>query len=295
MKKGRKTQLLTVAFISIILLILIVVSSLPENGDSVLSAPFNAVLKPVEKFFLKTSKQVTGYFGAVSENKRLHDEVDELKQDNIALRLQLQKNSNDLEVYSKIKEAYKLKDLFDYTTIEAGNILQRPLNLEADTYRIDKGFSAGSQTQSLQYTVLDEEARLFGRIYSSDKVSSKILPITHAGFACDAISTTDNGNHFRLRGDSQYGQQGFCVIDQIPKEAKLTIGDSIVTGGEGGLFPRGITIGVITEFIADDVSGLRRALVQPATNFDATDIVFVLTGDVGTELTPVKNNKQGNP
>lgn len=284
MKKSRRTQLISVALISIVLLILIVFSSLPEDGDSVLSAPFNAILKPVERLVSKTGRHISNYFGAVSENRRLQTEIDEVRRENISLRLAVQKNANDLEVYQQIKDAYKLKDLFDSSKITAGNILQRPLDDEADLYRIDQGFGVSDREQKFRYTVLDEQGQLFGKVYSSDRLTSKLLPITHAGFACDAISTADNGNHFRLRGDSAYGSHGFCIIDQIPQEAKLSVGDTIVTGGTGGLFPKGVTIGKITEFISDDISGGRRALVQPATNFEATNIVFVLTGEVAESV-----------
>ncbi len=278
MKKSRRTQLISVALISIILLICIVSSSLPEGGDSVLSAPFNALLKPVERLVQKTSKRVTKYFGAVSENEKLQAELDAVRQENVSLRLELQKNISDLATYHQIKDSYKLKDIYQNTAIVASNILERPLNDDADMYRIDQGFTMGSAGDNVRYTVLDEQGNLFGKIHSSDRLTAKILPITHAGFACDAINVNDEGHHFRLRGDSAYGPHGFCIIDQIPKDAKIAVGDSVVTGGTGGLFPKGLVIGTVSELLPDDVEGERRALVQPNANFAATNIVFVLTG-----------------
>ncbi len=73
------------------------------------------------------------------------------------------------------------------------------------------------------------------------------------------------------------GEVGDLVrVDRFIPASSLEEGDVVETTSYGGLFPRGITVGVIREVLPQDPNELRRSfLVQPAVDFPAlTDVVI---------------------
>ena len=62
----------------------------------------------------------------------------------------------------------------------------------------------------------------------------------------------------------------------IPTDAELVIGDTIETSGMGGIYPKGITIGKITEIIDTKNITERYAIVETAVDFSKLDTVLVI-------------------
>ena len=63
------------------------------------------------------------------------------------------------------------------------------------------------------------------------------------------------------------------VMEQITSEAAIEIGKEVITSGLGGLVPRGLLVGTITEISLDSQGLGQRVYIEPATDF--TDIQFV--------------------
>lgn len=279
MSKGRRTRLLIVVLLVLALLTAIVYSTLPATGDSVLTAPFTSLFRPIARTCRQVKDGVSDYFATARTNAELRQANRKLLQDNVELRLVIKQNDNEAKAYEKIKAAFQLKDRFNYGLIAGAQIISRPLNEGFDFYLLDKGSSDGLDLSTGQaYPVVDAEANLFGRIYSTDPTTAKLLPILHEGFAASCSTSGDSSNLFRLRGDQQLKHEGLCVIDNIPEAAKLKLGDTVVTSGRGGIFPRGIPVGRVVEFLKADENGLRRAIVQPFVQIQDIETVFILQG-----------------
>ena len=76
------------------------------------------------------------------------------------------------------------------------------------------------------------------------------------------------------------GQQGLLRVIYLPEDASLQIGDRVVTGDLGDIYPSGLTVGHVIEIMPDTYSRTLTATVQPAVNFDNLEQVFVITGFV---------------
>jgi rod shape-determining protein MreC len=82
------------------------------------------------------------------------------------------------------------------------------------------------------------------------------------------------------------GGQGVAVgdvgdlvrVDRFIAEREVNEGDVVETTSYGGLFPRGIAVGVVREVLPQDPNELRRSfLVQPAVDFGALKDVVLFT------------------
>jgi rod shape-determining protein MreC len=70
---------------------------------------------------------------------------------------------------------------------------------------------------------------------------------------------------------------GSLLMDWIDLKYQVAIGEVALTSGLGGEFPSGIVIGRVIEVNRSEAELSQQALVQPATDFDSLEIVFVIT------------------
>ena len=63
----------------------------------------------------------------------------------------------------------------------------------------------------------------------------------------------------------------------IPTDAELVIGDTIETSGMGGIYPKGIVIGKISEIIDAKNITQREAVIETAVDFSKLETVLVIT------------------
>ena len=65
----------------------------------------------------------------------------------------------------------------------------------------------------------------------------------------------------------------------IPTDADIALEDSIETSGIGGIYPKGILIGKISEIIESKNVTDRYAIIETAVNFSKLDTVLVITNE----------------
>ena len=63
----------------------------------------------------------------------------------------------------------------------------------------------------------------------------------------------------------------------IPTTATLLEGDKVETSGLGGIYPKGITIGLVKKIVETKNLTNRYILIEPAVNFDKLETVLVIT------------------
>lgn len=279
MSKNRRKRILIVLVTTIVVAIMMVYSILPESFVNQSTSPLSAIFEPVQNLINGIKNSGENYFSSVALNKELMEKVESLERQNVDLRLQIKENEALAIEYDKLKQAFSLSSQYDYTVIEAGRIVQRPLNKDAFLFRIDKGKNIGIDlTENEGFPVVNADSQVFGRIYNSDEFSSKVLPLTHEGFSVSCYTENNRGQSFILRGDTEYKNQDLCVLDQIPSGTVINPGDKLVTSGLGGIFPYGLELGEVIEVMSIDEQGFRKALVKPSIDFSETDVVFVMFG-----------------
>jgi cell shape-determining protein MreC len=90
----------------------------------------------------------------------------------------------------------------------------------------------------------------------------------------------------------RHGQsQGSLLLDFVPKEANVRVGDVIVTAGTRSkqypsLFPGGIQIGVVTHVGQSDTALYKQIQVEPFVDFAALDAVTALITHKQTPKAP---------
>ena len=276
-----RNRIFTIVFLTLLLTAVLILSSLPGSPLNFISSPISALLEPVQKTFNNISDQISGFYLSLTEGIQIRAENQQLIDENAALRSQVAQMEEAQRQYEELKNAFKLKDQFSEFEIIGGKIMTRDIGSWFDVFRIDLGSRDGIiVTETMSYAVVDAQSQLIGRLVSTDTSSAKVLPLLHEGFTISAKINQASSPLFRVRGDLDLKSQGLCLIDQIPSNASLQIGDEVISSGVGGLFPSGLKIGTIVAVIDNDAVNQRQAWLKPAADLQNLNTVFVMKGNL---------------
>lgn len=156
----------------------------------------------------------------------------------------------------------------DYRRLTAA-VIGQDTNQAVRSIVIDKGSSDG-----VRVGMPVESARgLVGQVYRTTPNSAQIVLITDSSSAVPARLGTSRATGI-LRGG---GIGGSMAIDWIDLKYQVEIGEVVMTSGLGGRFPQDLVIGRVIDVDRREAELFQRATVQPAVDFDALEIVFVIT------------------
>jgi rod shape-determining protein MreC len=274
-----RNRIFIIVLTTLLLLTVLLLSSLPGSPLNLLTSPVSALLEPIQSGTREIVDKITGFYESLTEGARIREENQDLLSENAGLRNRINQLEEAGRQYEALKTAFALKDQFDQYQIIGGRVLTREIGSWFDVFRVDIGTRDGiTVSETLSYAVVDAQSRLIGRVLSTDVVSGKILPILHEGFAVSGKVNIINGSLLRVRGDLDLKSQGLCLIDQIPSNASLQIGDEVISSGAGGLFPAGIPIGKIVKIIDKSARDQRQAYLQPYADLQNLTTVFIMKG-----------------
>jgi len=132
---------------------------------------------------------------------------------------------------------------------------------------IDKGEHDGLM---INMPVVNAEG-VVGRVVSVCPDYSQVLLITDQNSAVDGLVQRSRGRGtLRGRGSNE------CYFDYVIKTCEIEAGDTIVTSGMGGVFPKGLYLGAVTK-IKDARSKLFKDVrVVPAIDFSTLEEVLIV-------------------
>lgn len=140
-----------------------------------------------------------------------------------------------------------------------------PPENESRTVTINKGSAAGIRKDDGVLAA----GGVVGRVQSVSPFASKVVLITDYTSRLPAV--TRRGRYWGIAR----GNLGSVRVEYIPQDAKIAIGDVVVTG-EGLSFHSGIPIGTITKIERGDATLYQTAILKPSASIGALDRVVVV-------------------
>lgn len=245
---------------------------IPQTVGQYVSIPF----APVQKVITLGANKVEDTFtffrdiqAVRQENRDLKVQIDELEKENRDLKEFRQENKD-------LRKALNIKDQFASFEPIGANIIAKNAGNWFDTFIIDRG-SNDKVTKDLPVITSDG---LVGRISEPNSVSSKVEALINRNTVISA-RISQKGDLVRVKGDIEYSDMGLCIMDRIPPEADIVVGDIVETSGIGGIYPRGILIGKVLEIRKADDEINKYAIIQPAVDFRRLDKVIILKNNSG--------------
>lgn len=267
-KEGKNSKVGIV--ITVILLILLVIfSNINNNIWSRISNPFTKVTMSIQSGIIYLKNKISkndDYFLSLdavkAENEDLKKENEELKQKNLEMEAVKAENKT-LKEYEKISEQYS-----EYSSI-SGYVIQRDFSNYSKTIMINIGKDDGAKEGM---TVVAQDG-LVGYIISVEDNTSKVQTIVDTASAVSGIFyNTEKSLVTRGILDSNEKVKGTYIDNDVV----VNEGDSIVTSGIGGIYPKNITIGKVTEIVNTKNKSNRYIYINTAVDFENLSDILVL-------------------
>jgi rod shape-determining protein MreC len=279
MKKTKKNRIFIIIIMTLFILSMAVYSSVPGSPLNFISTPFSFITDPGVQFIAGVFKNVEGYFSLITETDEIRKANIELENEVAHLRSRINELEEKGRRWEELKHALSIKETFADYQIVGARVLTREIGDWFDLFRINVGkrdkIAIDDQTS---YAVVDPNMNLVGRIYSTDYISSKVMPIINEGSIVSGKVNVPGGAMVRIRGELLLKDQNLCRVDNFSDDALIQVGDEIVTSGLGGLYPPGIPVGVIVDIINEGQKVEHSAVLRVYTNYKTLNDVFIFKG-----------------
>jgi rod shape-determining protein MreC len=238
--------------------------------DQRVARPRGVVMEALAPFQTASARLTEGgsgivhdYFdlvGVQRENTRLRAEL--AREETQRARLaELEAENLHLSDMLELKQALALRSSAANVIGADASGLARTLVVEGGS---NQGFEAGMAVLSTEGVV--------GRVIAVGPSSARVLLINDHNSALDAFDQRS-----RVRGIVAGVVDDGLVMKYVDRSEDVKSGDTIVTSGLDGIFPRGLLVGEVTSVVREGPGLFLTVNVAPAADFRRLEQVLVMT------------------
>ena len=193
--------------------------------------------------------------------------------ENAALHKQISALESDLFSVEEIrKENLRLKQLLNYSDeLSHQKILAQVVGWDSanefKVIRVNKGTKQGIRVMSPVIT----NQGLVGYVYRATPNYADVLTILDQNNRVDVLVERTR-THGIVEGVFNFK----CALKYVMRNESVEVGDKLLTAGVGGVYPKGIKVGMITDIGQEDFGMTLNIEVVPSVDFDKLEEVIVL-------------------
>jgi rod shape-determining protein MreC len=263
---------LILLLVGVIVLVALISFSLRDRQNA--SLPEQIVKDVVgfgQSFFSKPAHYITDVIGNIdgvlntyAENKKLKTRLSEYAAIQSELADVQAENDSLREIIGK------KDDLRAYDPVHATVIARNPDQWE-EKIIIVKGSAQGIKKNMAVITA----SGLIGKVINISSTTStvELLSTENRNFRVSAVVPGKKPAFGLIEGYDQ--ERGELIMKRIDSSFEIEVGDKVISSGLGGIFPKGLSIGEITEVSTDDYGLTKLAYIRPAAKFSMLDHVIV--------------------
>ena len=232
----------------------------------------HTVLKPPEILFTETKSIIASGVSTVRElgelrerNAELEDLVNRLTVEN----LRLAEVETENEQLRTLLAFAQTNPSFDF---RGGQIVVRVIGESVSPLTTPVQIDLGAQHGIQPGMPVITDRGLVGRIFHVYPRTSDIMLITDPRSKVNVMTQASRATGI-MRG--RVGE--LPIMELIPPEIEISVGEIIITSGLGGHFPKGLVVGQVVEVLKNDDLMFQSAVIQPTVDFARMELVLVIT------------------
>ena len=228
---------------------------------------FQAVAAPARVAGSFAASPVKGIGNVVGNLTADQGALSDLKAENESLKAQVaqlteaQNDADTLMGLLQLRSTYNL----DST---AATVISQSTDSWTSTITIDKGTTSGIAVGM----PVTSSAGVIGQVSEVGPTSATVRLITDESSGVSA-KVQSSGAQGQLQGSAD----GTLRLNLIRTDQQVSPGDSVVTSGLGGVYPKGLPIGTVTNVTKSPGSMYYEIVVEPLTSVDSLSEVLVVT------------------
>ncbi|RJQ31452.1 MAG: rod shape-determining protein MreC [Actinobacteria bacterium] len=253
----------------VVVCILLITFYYKQRNEGLIQASKNLTVSLVSSVQIGASK----VFSPVRNGLNYLSGLGSAKSQNVELKAKLSKAKSQINQYraaalenERLRKLLNLPTRKQYKTL-AAIVIGVSSNSWEDYVTIDKGLSDGVKRKM---PVITSDG-LIGQISIASANASLVQLITDSksGVAAEVLGSSD-------RGLIEGNLSGKLSLDYVDKTAKISKGDTVVTSGLGGVFPKGLLVGKVSLIKSSPSDLYKRVEVTSDVDFTRLGEVLVL-------------------
>jgi len=261
-------------YIAVVLIVLmtLIILNLPSNTTARMKLGIGSLFLPL--FGLaNSSQQLAGQAGdALVSRGELLKQNEALRREREELRLQLQQAEQAVRENARLRKFAGWAPVRPWKFKLARVVLHEPAPWWR-TVHIDLGSRDGLR---VNMPVLTPDG-LVGRISSVSLTRSQVVLLGDPNCQVSALIQNEGRDAGVIRPSGPL-DSGLVELGYLPPNANVKPGQNVVTSGNGGIYPKEITIGKIVDSHPADYGLATAARVKLGANLNALEEVWVLFG-----------------
>jgi rod shape-determining protein MreC len=208
-------------------------------------------------------RQIVNFRSTANENERLREQL-------ATAQLDLRNAQQAAAENERLKGLLNLKEKTGYDQVPA-RVIARDSSIWFNTVTINRGSSSGIALNMPVVTA----GGIVGRVISLSPWTAQIMMVTDEKAAAGAIvgQLSGSGALGSVRG---LGNSGLVEMRYVSGLEKVEVGDSILTTGQDGIYPPGLSVGEVVEVKHGTATQPHQILIRPGAKLDQLEEVAVL-------------------
>ena len=222
--------------------------------ESIVSSALGTVFYPAQVII----SSVNSVRSVTAENQHL-------KEENARLRQETYYASEGLQELARLHTLVRFDDKWDYPIVTARVVGHNPGRF-LTTLVINRGTSHGVKEDMPVFSMNG----LVGKITKAAYTHARVQLLVDPNLKLSVLERKSRVVGFLESVD------GHLLTAMIPSHAGVKEGDTLITSGLGGIFPKGIPVGTVKAVRKSDRDVMRQMDVAPFQEFSSLEEVFVM-------------------
>lgn len=269
---GVPRSLIVLSVISLALFVLGV-----REGDSGLlhgvRGVFQTVATPVRVVGSVVASPVSGISNVVGNLTADSQTLSDLKAENNDLKAQVARLTEYEDEANTLTDLLQLRNQYNLDST-AARVIARSTDSWSSTITIDKGTTSGIQTGMPVMT----STGVVGQVSECGPTTATVRLITDESSGVSA-KVQSSGAQGQLQGSAD----GTLHLNLIRTDQQVSTGDSVVTSGLGGVYPKGLPVGTVSNVTKSSGSLYYDITVEPLASVGSLEEVLVITSLSGDQ------------
>jgi len=234
----------------------------------------NVILSPFQRMFTAMGEGTKDFFTYIRDMKTYKEENIDLKDRVAGLEREVRELSSLKAENERLRSVLDLKLQDAESRMIVSEVKSKEPGNWFYVFTIDKGTNHGIQKDDAVMT----NQGLVGKVSDVGSSWAEVTTIIDSESSVGAIISRTQDIAI-ADGDMTLAEQGKCRLNYIKSDLSLVAGDTVETSGLGGVYPKGILIGTVSEIKNDSSGYTRYAVIETAVDFEKIREVIVIKSE----------------
>ncbi len=253
------------------------VAAVSNSGTSPLSSAISYITTPVQNGAAALAELMDGFNGYFVSAEKYREENESLRNEVNDLRSQLvdyEKCKYKLEAYEQFLEIKEDNPDFTFSPAE---IIMRDSSDIYGSFTLNKGSDDGIEVgDPVIYSDI-----LVGLVHSVNSNNCLVYTPLNPAVSISAYDIRTRENCY-TEAEFSLSEEGLLKISGLKKNTPVVSGGLVCTSGIGGIYPKDLIIGSVTEIRTDEMGLGAVAFVSPEADYALLTDVFIITDFEGS-------------